>query len=60
MSNKVDDVKIALYYHTTSRKSTDGEWASIVINFSDKHNFRLGPLFFAYKVRAQIGGLIVE
>ena len=60
MPNKVDDVKIALYYDTISRNSTDGEWASIVTNFSDEHNFRLLPLFFAYEVRAQIGRLIVE
>ena len=60
MIDKAEDVKITLHYDTTSRNSIDGEWPSIVINFSDKQHFRLRPLFFTYEDRAQIARLIVE
>ena len=41
MLSKVDDVEITLHYDTTSENSKDGEWPSIMINFSGKQHFRL-------------------
>ena len=60
MLKKVDHIKITLHYDTTSMDSIDGEWPSIVINFSDKQHFRLRPLFFVYEDRVQIARVIVE
>ena len=60
MLSKVDDVEITLHHDTTSENSKDGEWPSIMINFSGKQHFRLWPLFCAYEDRAQIARLIVE
>ena len=57
---KESSIKVTLYYDTTSRNSTDGEWPSLISNFLDKQKFRLRPLFFAYKDKEQITKLIAE
>ena len=57
---KESSIKVTLYYDTSSRNSIDGEWSSLVLNFSDKHKFCLRPLFFAYKDREKTTKLIVE
>ena len=58
--DKNKNVKVTLHYDTTSRNSIDGEWPSLILNFSDQQKFRLRPLFFAYEDRKQIKNLIVE
>ena len=57
---KESSIKVTSHYDTTSRNSIDGEWPSLILNFSDKQKFDLRPLFFAYKDREQITKLIVE
>lgn len=57
---KAADVKSVVHYDTTTRSSIDGEWTSIVLNFSDGREYRLRPLFFAYEDRKQIADLFVE
>ena len=58
--NKETMVKVTLHFDTTSRNHIDGEWPSIILNFSDKQRFRLKPIFFAYENRENIIRLIVE
>ena len=58
--NKPNDVKTTLHYDTTSRCHIDGEWPSIILNFSDGRDFELRPIFFAYEDREQIVLLLVE
>ena len=53
-------MKITLQYDTTSRNSIDGEWPSLILNFSYGQKFRLRPLFVGYEDRVQITNLIVE
>ena len=54
------NVKAFLHFDTTSCSSIDGEWPSIILRFSNAEEFRLRPIFFAYKDRDQITELFVE
>ena len=58
--NKSPGVKITLHYDTTSRNNIDGEWPSLIMNFSDGQRFRLRPIFFAHEDRDNIVRLIIE
>ena len=65
MVNKTSESKLTLHYDTTSRNRIDGEWPSIILNFSSNDMDKckmipLRPLFFAYEDRNQIILLIVE
>ena len=52
--------KATLHFDTTSRNNIDGEWPSLILNFSNTQRHRLRPLFFAYEDRANIIRLIIE
>ena len=60
LNNKIPNVKVTIHFDTTGRSSIDGEWPSIILKFSDGHEYRLRPLFFAYEDRQQITELFVE
>ena len=54
-------MKVTLHYDTTSHNSIDGEWSSVILNFSDGQKFWLRPLFFAFENRnPNYESLIVE
>ena len=57
---KNNQVKATLHFDSTGRSSIDGEWPSIILTFSNKEEYRLRPLFFAYEDREQITTLFVE
>ena len=57
---KNSDTKLTLHFDTTSRNNIDGEWPSLILNFSNTRRYRLRPLFFAYEDRANIIRLIIE
>ena len=46
---KISPVKSTLHYDTTFRNSTDGEWPSIILHFSNCREFLLHPMFFVYE-----------
>ena len=52
--------KAIIHFDTTGRSSIDGEWPSTILSFTDGLEYRLRPLFFAYKDRQQITDLFVE
>ena len=60
MAKKESSIKVTLHYDTTSRNSIDGEWQSLILNFSDQQKFCLRLLFFACENREQITKLIVK
>ena len=60
LPKKESSIKVTLHFHTTSRNSIDGEWPSLISNFSDKQKICLRPLFLAYEDREQITKLIFE
>ena len=65
MMNKEVGSKLILHYDTTSRSRVDGEWPSIILNFSGPkpencQMIPLRPIFFAYETIEQITCLIVE
>ena len=57
LATKESSINVILYYDTTSKNSTDGEWLGLILNISDKQKFGLRPLVFAYKDREQITNL---
>ena len=57
--NKSPGVKITLHYDTTSCNNIDGEWPSLIMNFSDGQRFRLRPIFVAHEDRDNIVRLII-
>ena len=57
---KTISVKSVLHYDTTHRKSIDGEWPAILLNFTDGNEFVLRPLVFTYEDREQIADLLIE
>ena len=57
---KQDDVSVTFHYDTTSRNSIDGEWESIILNFSDDRQYSLRSIYFAYEYRKNIARLICE
>ena len=54
LNSKPENVKVTLHFDTTSRNSIDGEWPSLILNFSNGQKFRLRPIFFAFEDRNQI------
>ena len=61
--NKSDFHKATVHFDTTSRSNIDGDWPTIILRFSNNTNnteFRLRPIFFAYKDREQIINLFIE
>ena len=57
---KTIDVLVTLHYDTTSRNCIDGEWASLILNFSDGNRYSLRPIYFAFEDRENISKLILE
>ena len=53
-------MKSTLHYDTTTRNTIDGEWPAIILYFSNRDEYVLRPLFFAYEDRKQIAELLVE
>ena len=53
LAKKESSIKVTLHYETSSKNSIDGEWPSLILNFSDKQEFHLLPLFFAYEDRSR-------
>ena len=49
---------MTIHFDTTTRSSIDREWPSCILIFSDGQEFRLKPLFFAYKDHQQISELL--
>ena len=60
MFQKQDDVYVTLHYDTNLRNSIDGEWASIILNFSDNHQYSLRPIYFSHEDKENITRLICE
>ena len=58
--NKNENSKAIIHFDTTGHSSTDGEWPSIILRFTDGLEYRLRALFFAYEDRQQITDLFVE
>ena len=58
--NIPESVKCTLHYGATSRCKIDGDWPSIIFNFSNNRRFVLHPLFFVFEDRAQTVKLLVE
>ena len=58
--HKQEDVTVTLHYDTTSRNSIDGEWASIILNFSDMRQYSLRSIYFSYEDKKNIAHLITE
>ena len=57
---KQEDIYVTLHYDTTSRNSIDGEWASIILNFSNNRQYSLRSIYFSYEDRNNIVRLICE
>ena len=62
---KTDETKVTLHYDTTHRSQIDGDWPSIILNFSggeetESKMIPLRPINFAYEDREQILLLITE
>ena len=51
LDNKSENLKVTLHYDTTSRNCIDGEWPSLILNFSDGHKFHFLPLRIETKLR---------
>ena len=49
---------MTIHFDTTTRSSIDRKWPSCILIFSDGQEFRLKPLFFAYKNHQQISELL--
>ena len=58
--SKDENVKSTLHYDTTTRNTIDGQWPAIILYFSNRDEYVLRPLFFAYEDRKQIAELLVE
>ena len=58
--NKGILVKSIAHFDTTGRSSLDGEWPSLILKFSDRIEYRLRPIYFAFEDREQITNLFVE
>ena len=54
------NVQYTLHYCTTSLCKIDGEWPSIIFSFSEKQQYVLGPIDFAYENCTQIISLLLE
>lgn len=52
--------KSTLHFESTQRSKVDEDWLCLILIFSNKQQFSLRPLFFAYKDRENIVHLIVE
>ena len=59
---KDSNTKVTIHFDTTSRSNIDGEWPSIILQFSNNVNieYRLQPIFFAYEDRSQITKFFCE
>ena len=53
-------IKVILHFDATSCSKIEGDWPCLILIFSDKCQFPLQPLFFAYEDQARIIRLIVE
>ena len=53
-------IKVILHFDATSCSKIEGDWPCLILIFSDKHQFPLQPLFFAYEDQARIIRLTVE
>ena len=58
--SKDKNVKSTLHYDTTTRNTIDSEWPAIILYFSNRDEYVLRALFFAYEDRKQIIELLVE
>ena len=50
LAKKESSIKVTLHCDTTSRNSTDDEWLSLILNFSDKQKFCLHHCFLPTKI----------
>lgn len=57
---KPESIKSTLHFDCTSRKHLDGDWPSLIFNFSDGRQFYLRSLYFSIEDRANIVRLVVE
>ena len=58
--SKDKNVKSTLHYDTTTRNTIDSEWPATILYFSNRDEYVLRVLFFAYEDRKQIIELLVE
>ena len=47
--NKTTLVKSIVHFDTTGRSSIDREWPSLILKFSDRTEYTLWPIFFAFE-----------
>ena len=52
--------KSIVHFDTMGRSSIDREWPSLILKFSDRTEYTLWPIFFAFEDREQITNLFVE
>ena len=60
LATKSSNIKVTLHFDTTRRNNVDGEWPSLILNFSNNLRYRLRPIFFAYETKKNISDLIIE
>ena len=52
--------KSIVHFDTMGRSSIDREWPSLILKVSDRTEYTLWPIFFAFEDREQITNLFVE
>ena len=60
LATKTVSENVTFHYDTTSRNAIDGEWPSLILNFSTGERFNLRPVYFAYEDKENISNLVKE